>query len=244
MAAEHVGDRADVCTARDVQVELHERRRVADDLRARGWSRRERASRRRRRAGGAGRLARRRSSLPRRPARAARRRPRARGSPPRRRRESPRRPLPPRRRSRCGGRVGSRFGSACRAPRGSARAGWRGPGERAGGRWRAGRASRRARLSRRSAARRSATTAKDDGPAGLSTRTSPAVARSVTATESLGGWTTSRAGGLREELAADEVDDLVRRGLAREAGGLRVSPTPALARDRGDVDARRRACAG
>ena len=36
------------------------------------------------------------------------------------------------------------------------------------------------------------------------------------------------ARGLGEELSADEVDDLVRRGLAREAGGLAVAASPLL----------------
>src|SRR4029079_17547940 len=65
----------------------------------------------------------------------------------------------------------------------------------------------------------SATIAKDEGPAGLSTRTIPVGS--------------SPRGG--KEPASHEVCDLLDRGLAREARRLTV-PTPTrLARDRGHV---------
>src|SRR5207237_1239262 len=62
--------------------------------------------------------------------------------------------------------------------------------------------------------RRSATSAKDDGPAGLSTRTIPAGLRAR------GGIRRPQLVGCVHELALDEVDDLVDRLLAREARRL------------------------
>src|SRR5581483_1892127 len=67
------------------------------------------------------------------------------------------------------------------------------------------------------------TTAKDDGPAGLSARTSP------DGLSALGGMR-------RDERRADELDDLLDRLRAREAGRLAMAAAPALPRDRGDVD--------
>src|SRR5207247_4305114 len=70
--------------------------------------------------------------------------------------------------------------------------------------------------------RTSATIANEDGPAGLSTRIRPLGLRA--------------RGSTREELALDEVGDLLDRSVAREPGRLAVTPTPRLARDRGDVE--------
>src|SRR5690242_16679104 len=62
--------------------------------------------------------------------------------------------------------------------------------------------------------------ANEDGPAGLSTKATP------TALRALGG----------NELAADELDDLVDRRLGREARRLAVPASSGLGRDRRDVD--------
>src|SRR3954449_2447558 len=70
--------------------------------------------------------------------------------------------------------------------------------------------------------RSSATSAKDDGPAGLSARTMPAGL--------------SPLGGTSDELLPDELGDLADRRVARESGCLPVAAAPAGARDRGDVD--------
>src|SRR4029077_1183114 len=64
------------------------------------------------------------------------------------------------------------------------------------------------------------TTANDDGPAGLSTRTRPDGLR-------------ARGGMGRGERGADELDDLVDRLGAREARGLAVPGGAALPRARG-----------
>ena len=110
---------------------------------------------------------------------------------------------------------------------------------RAGARSRAGRACPRALPSPRSVGAASATTANEDGPAGLSTSTRPDVVCAPTGRQSRRRPWSARVGRLLEELAADEVDDLLRRGLAREPGGLTVAAAAALAGDGGDVDALR-----
>src|SRR5213080_1274673 len=67
-----------------------------------------------------------------------------------------------------------------------------------------------------------ATIANDDGPAGLSTRTRPLGLRP--------------RGGTREELALDELGDLLDRIVAREASRLPVTAATRLPRARGDVE--------
>src|SRR5919197_2429576 len=81
----------------------------------------------------------------------------------------------------------------------------------------------RARVRRRSAA----TSANDEGPAGLSTSATP------TGLSARGGIR-SRDG--EHELTAQEVDDLGDRLLGREPGRLAVAAAADLARDRRDVD--------
>src|SRR5437899_8974813 len=81
----------------------------------------------------------------------------------------------------------------------------------------------RARVRRR----RAATSANDDGPAGLSTSAMP------TGLRARGGI---RAGRREHELAAKEVDDVADRALRRESGGLSMTASARLARDRRDVD--------
>src|SRR5947199_6675167 len=76
--------------------------------------------------------------------------------------------------------------------------------------------------------RSSATSAKDDRPAGLSTRTTP------TGLAARDGIRTFVRRG--DERAADEVDDLVDRLLAREPRRLTVAAAALLPGDRGDVD--------
>src|SRR5881227_3897792 len=70
----------------------------------------------------------------------------------------------------------------------------------------------------------SATIANDDGPAGLSTRISPL------------GLRLRPGRGTRDELALDEVRDLLDRRVAREARSLPVAAAARLAGDRGDVE--------
>src|SRR5438132_10892717 len=67
-----------------------------------------------------------------------------------------------------------------------------------------------------------ATIANEDGPAGLSTRIRPLGLRP--------------RGGTREELALDEIGDLLDRIVAREARCLAVTAAPRLARDRGNIE--------
>src|SRR5438477_10758649 len=78
--------------------------------------------------------------------------------------------------------------------------------------------------------RSSATSANDDGPAGLSTRTIPAGLRAR------GGIRRSQLVGREHELAVDELDDLRDRLLAREPRCLPVPAAARLAGDRRDVD--------
>src|SRR5262249_9627960 len=68
----------------------------------------------------------------------------------------------------------------------------------------------------------SATIAKEDGPAGLSTRIRPLGLRP--------------RGGIREELALDELGDVLDRIVAREASRLAVPAASRLARDRRHVE--------
>src|SRR6476660_1204917 len=70
--------------------------------------------------------------------------------------------------------------------------------------------------------RTEATIAKEDGPAGLSTRNSPLGLRP--------------RGGTREKLAPDELGDLFNRVVAREARRLAMSPAAGLPGDRGNVE--------
>src|SRR4029077_18177322 len=67
-----------------------------------------------------------------------------------------------------------------------------------------------------------ATTAKDDGPLGLSTSATPA-------------GSSARGGTLREEALADLLDDLLQGKVRGESGGLSMSPAPEDPRDRRDV---------
>src|SRR5207249_549442 len=71
--------------------------------------------------------------------------------------------------------------------------------------------------------RRRLTIANDDCPAGLSTRTSPV-------------GLSARGGTGPGELPADELNELLDRLVAREAGRLRVPTASTLARDRRDVE--------
>src|SRR5215831_13275478 len=77
--------------------------------------------------------------------------------------------------------------------------------------------------------RKSSTRACEDGPAGLSTSTTPTglAAR---------GITSAGLADRRDVLAADELHDLLQRKLAREAGRLHVAAAVGLAGDRGDVE--------
>src|SRR6185436_8990522 len=84
----------------------------------------------------------------------------------------------------------------------------------------------RARVRRRSCA----ITAKEDGPAGLSTSTIPA------GSSARGGIAVPMAALLCAVLGADEVRDLVDGELAREARRLAMPPALGLSRDRRDVD--------
>src|SRR5579871_366128 len=81
----------------------------------------------------------------------------------------------------------------------------------------------RAPVRRRSAATR----ANDDGPAGLSSSTTP------TGVLAFG---TGTGAVVTHELAPEELDDLLDRLLGREARGLRMAAPAPLARDRRDVD--------
>src|SRR5262249_55342951 len=76
--------------------------------------------------------------------------------------------------------------------------------------------------------RSSSTSACEEGPAGLSTSPTPTglAAR---------GITSRRLAGRSDELAADELDDLLERQLAREARRLDMPAAAQLPRDRGDV---------
>src|SRR5262249_28316412 len=76
--------------------------------------------------------------------------------------------------------------------------------------------------------RSSSTSAWDDGPAGLSTSTTPTglAAR---------GITSSGLANRCEELAPDELHDLLEVEIAGEARGLHVAPALGLTRDRRDV---------
>src|SRR5947199_4593537 len=78
--------------------------------------------------------------------------------------------------------------------------------------------------------RSSATSAKDERPAGLSTRTTP------TGLAARGGIHRPLVAGRGDERAADERDDLFDRLLTREPGCLAVPASAALAGDRRDVD--------
>src|SRR5215218_10541802 len=96
--------------------------------------------------------------------------------------------------------------------------------------------------------RSSATSANDDGPAGLSASTMPAGSSARGTMKLLRA--SARAAGPRGSPAvhgsgrlvhlcvftADELGDVVDRGGAREAGRLTVAAAARLARDRGHVD--------
>src|SRR5579871_767426 len=76
--------------------------------------------------------------------------------------------------------------------------------------------------------RSSATRANEDGPGGSSSSATP------TGLEARGGTSASGARG-RDELAVDELDDLLERQLAREPGRLDMPAAVRLASDRRDV---------
>ena len=93
------------------------------------------------------------------------------------------------------------------------------------------------RLRAASASRTPASTANDDGPAGLSTRITPVGSRPLGIAISLARAVQASAHREGRELGHDERRDLLDREVAREPCRLPVATAARLARDRRDIDA-------